>query len=169
MRKPTVYLDTSVISAFWYEGGDVAMLARQLKTREWWEIERRHFTVTASAFGEAELRAGVFPRQAECIRMIERLPFLRMSQTTRKLIGEFVNLRIVPLSKSADAGHLAIAASAAIDYLLTWNYAHMANPVVQSKLDRLCQKSELRAPLLVSPESIPQVRYGQPIRREKPQ
>ncbi len=38
MKKPTVYLDTSIISAFWYEGPDVAMLARRLHTREWWDL-----------------------------------------------------------------------------------------------------------------------------------
>jgi len=58
MKKPSVYLDTSIISAFWYEGADVTMLARRMKTREWWDAERRHFILTCSAIAEAELRAG---------------------------------------------------------------------------------------------------------------
>jgi hypothetical protein len=33
MKKPTVYLDTSVISAFLYERADVAMLPRRLALR----------------------------------------------------------------------------------------------------------------------------------------
>jgi hypothetical protein len=45
MHKPTVYLDTSIISAYWYDGGDVASQARRLKTREWWDRERKHFSV----------------------------------------------------------------------------------------------------------------------------
>jgi hypothetical protein len=45
MKTPTTYLDTSVISAFWYEGADVAMLARRLHTREWWDMERHRLSV----------------------------------------------------------------------------------------------------------------------------
>ena len=52
-----------------------------------------------------------------------------------------------------------------IDYLLTWNYAHLANPIVQERLVAFCRLRRLRAPLLVSPESILSVRLGQTIRR----
>lgn len=54
-----------------------------------------------------------------------------------------------------------------IDFLLTWNYAHMANPMVQARLDELCRKQDILPPLMVSPESIPQVRFGQSIQRER--
>jgi len=30
MKKPTAYLDTSILSAYWYEGSDIAMLVRHL-------------------------------------------------------------------------------------------------------------------------------------------
>jgi hypothetical protein len=41
----------------------------------------------------------------------------------------------------------------------------VANPVTQAKAEQLLDRRGLRAPLLVSPESIPQVRLGQQIRR----
>jgi len=43
----------------------------------------------------------------------------------------------------------------------------MANPAVQARLDMLCETAELRAPIMVSPESIPQRRFDQPIDRER--
>ena len=67
--------------------------------------------------------------------------------------------------RPGDAKQLAIAAGHEVDYLLTWNYAHLANPVTQAKAEHLLTRRSLRAPLLVSPESIPQVRFGQQIRR----
>jgi hypothetical protein len=167
MKKPTVYLETSSISAFWYEGADIPMLARRLHTREWWELERRHFTLWGSAFIEAELQAGAFRRQAECLKMVRRLRYLRVTKRVRDLVDEIVRFQIVPPNKEADAAHLAIAAVHEIDFLLTWNYAHMANPVVQARLEKLCEAWELAAPLMVSPESIPQVRFGQSIRRKQ--
>jgi len=61
LKKPTLYLDTSIISAYWYDGGDIAMMARRLHTREWWDLERTYFSVWTSAFSEAELTAELLP------------------------------------------------------------------------------------------------------------
>jgi hypothetical protein len=167
MKKPTVYLDTSIISAFWYEGADVAMLARRLHTREWWDLERRNFDVWGSALIASELRAGKFPRQAECQRMARRLRNLTFTAAAKALAKEILRLMIVPPKKELDAAHLAIATIHKMGYLLTWNYAHMANPVVQERLERLCESGAGTAPLMVSPESIPQVRFGRSIRRSR--
>jgi len=167
VKKPTVYLDTSIISAFWYEGADVAMLARRLHTREWWDTERRNFEIWTSAFAEAELRSGTFPRQSECQRMVRRLRYLPPTARVSDLAEEIARLGIVPAKEEMDASHLAIATIHEMDFPLTWNYAHLANPVVQAGLIKLCELADLVAPLLVSPESIPQVRFGQSIRREK--
>jgi predicted nucleic acid-binding protein len=160
MKKPTVYLDTSIISAYWYEGADVAMIVRRMRTREWWELERHHFGVWASTFGEAELRGGVFPRQSECVSMIRRLRYLPARVAVQDLSDQVLERGLVPRTKPADAVHLAICAWHGIDFLLTWNYAHMANPVVQARFERLCGEVGLIVPLMVSPESIPQVRLG---------
>ena len=165
MKQPTIYFDTSAISAYWYEGNDVAMLARRIQTREWWDLERRQFGLWTSAFTEAELRAGVFPRQSECVKMVRRLCYLPVTVATRELLDEIQQRRIVPLGKGTDAAHLAISAIHGMDFLLTWNYAHMANPIVQARLEKLCDQQELVAPLMVSPESIPQDRFGQSIWR----
>jgi hypothetical protein len=103
MKKPTVYLDTSIISAFWYEGADVPMLARRLHTREWWDTERRNFDVWGSALIASELRAGKFPRQAECQRMARRLRYLTFTAAAKALAKEILRLMIVPPKKELDA------------------------------------------------------------------
>jgi hypothetical protein len=167
MKKPSIYLDTSVISAYWYEGADVAVLASRLQTREWWDLERHHFTLWASAVSETELLAGDFPRQGECLAMVRRLSYVATTSAVRTLAREILECRIVPENKPADAAHLALSAIHGIDYLLTWNYAHMANPIAQEKLAELCEREGIEAPLMVSPESIPQVRFGKTIRRRR--
>src|SRR5437868_3525568 len=98
MKKPSIYLDTSIISAFWHESPDVSMLARRFHTREWWDLERRHFGLWTSAFGEMELRAGRFPKQSECLKMVKRLRYLPITTANRDLIEEIVQGGVVPLS-----------------------------------------------------------------------
>ena len=61
---------------------------------------------------------------------------------------------------------MAVASVHHIDYLLTWNYAHLANPSAQLRLDNLCSEAGHRAPIMVSPESVPRSRRGQSIRRD---
>lgn len=167
MNKPSLYFDTSIISAYWYEGADVAMLARRMYTREWWDAERKQFNLWASAFGEAELRAGHYPRRRECLKMISRLRYLPVTKSATDLIDKLLERGLVPETKPGDAAHLAISTSHGIDYLLTWNYAHMANANVQDRLNSLCEGLDFVAPLMVSPESIPQDRFGQSIRRRQ--
>jgi len=75
--------------------------------------------------------------------------------------------RLIPDTKLGDALQMAVSAAHEMDYLLTWNYAHLANPIAQGRLEAICRSLKLRAPLLVSPETIPQVRLGQAIRRRR--
>jgi hypothetical protein len=165
MVKPTVYLDTNIISAFWYTGADVAGLARRLKTREWWQDEREHFSVWVSAATEDELAAGKFGRQADCLRFVRRLSYLPISGPTRRFAAKLVERSVVPAEKPGDAVQMAACAVHRIDYLLSWNYAHLVNPVAQVQLEAVCRQLSLRAPLLVSPESIPKASLGQILRR----
>ena len=165
MKKPTVYLDTTIISAYWYQGADVASLARRSKTREWWEAESYHFSLWVSATTVNELRAGRFPRQPDCLRMVRRLRRLPVDRATDELAEDFLAERIIPATKRGDALQMAVCTARSIDYLLTWNYAHLANPIVQERLVAFCRTRHWRAPWLVSPESIPSVRLGQSIRR----
>ena len=165
MDKPSVYLDTTIISAYWYDGGDVASFARRLKTRDWWDLERPHFSLWSSAVSEAEFRAGVFRRQAECLSMVQRLKYLPASRLAQTIYDQLLAEDVIPEAKPRDAVQMAMCAAHQLDYLLSWNYAHLANPIAQARLEAICQKLRLRAPLLVSPETIPRVSMGESIRR----
>ncbi len=165
MDKPTVYLDTNIISAYWHEGGDVAAAAQRFHTREWWNLERKHFSVYISVTTVNELRAGQFRRQSDCLKMARALPRLAMTRIAKHVLDELLKLRLIPETKPGDTLQMAVSAALEVDYLLTWNYAHLANPIAQERLEAICRSLHLRSPLLVSPETIPQARFGQAIRR----
>ena len=167
VKPPTVYLDTNIISAYWYGGRDALGLARREKTREWWNDEREYFSVRASTASEDELAAGKFARQVECLRFVRKLRYLPIDQETRRIAAKLVELGVVPGEKPGDALQMSVCVVHRIDYLLSWNYAHLVNPVAQQHLEEVCRKLSRRAPLLVSPESIPKVCLGQVIRRRE--
>lgn len=167
MPAPTVYLDTNVISTYWYEGADVLGLSRRAITRDWWDTERRNFEIWVSAVTEDELRAGVYSRQADCLRMVRRLKYLPITATAREMVARLLLKDVVPANKPGDAFQMAVCAIQGIDYLVSWNYAHLTNPVAQERLAAICRRLKLRVPSLVSPETIPRKSLGQEIRRPK--
>ena len=167
MSKPTIYVDTSIVSAYWYDGRDAVSLGSRAATRDWWDNERSYFELYISAVTLNEARDGKYRRQRQCIQMVRSLPALFLSNSIRELADELIQRGLIPHEKLNDALQLAIATHYQCDFLLTWNYAHLANAVVQSKLAALCQKKKLLTPALMSPDTIPQVRMGQSIRRRK--
>lgn len=166
MKKPTIYLDTNVISAYWYNGRDGLSVARRKLTREWWVDERGDFLIWISPVTSAELNSGMYPRQDDACAMARRIRQLPMNRAIADFAVTLAETGIVPPTKQTDALQMAVASVHRIDYLLTWNYAHLANPQAQRRLEEVCRDAGHRAPLMVTPESIPSVKRGQTIRRD---
>lgn len=53
-----------------------------------------------------------------------------------------------------DAAHLAFACTYAVDYLLTWNCAHIANAEVRRQLARVNDRLGLVTPVICTPEEL---------------
>lgn len=165
MKKPTIYIDTNIVSSLHYQGTDINVSSRRMATRDWWESERRFFLIKGSSFTELELASGQYSGQRASVRFVRRLPYVPITRLVRNLADALLEAEIIPPGKTGDAMQLALAAGHNFDYLLTWNYAHLANSVTQFRAERLFAKWGVRSPLLVSPESIPQVRFNKTIQR----
>jgi len=166
MIHASVYLDVNVISALHYPGGSVLGRGRKTATQQWWDLEKNQFETWVSEFGEKELRNGVYPGQSKAIAAIRRLRYLQFNDEIQTVTEYFLEQSIIPKSASGDAIHLAFATCYKIDYLLSWNYAHLNNVEVQRKLTEACERKGWRRPILVSPETIPKMSLGQSVRRK---
>ena len=164
-RRPTVYLDANFLSALHFHGNNPFLMARQRASRDWWKWERNYFQILASNFVERELRSGSYPGQQEATAEVQRLCYLPFTQQVRALVGTYLQRGLVPESAAGDAIHLAFATCHRVDYLLTWNYAHLANLEVARRLKELNDQWNLRSPFLVTPENIPRKSLGQDPRR----
>jgi hypothetical protein len=165
--RPTVYLDTNVLSVLHYRGGDPIIRHQHLATRGWWEVERPYFKVLTSRLTEDELRGGKYLQQRRAIADVRKLTYLPYWKEVATCAKVFREKQIVPEGKDADAYQLAFATVFMIDYLLTWNHAHLVNEDTVDKLEVVARSIGKRPPLLVSPLSIPKRSLGQEIRRKK--
>jgi hypothetical protein len=41
-----------------------------------------------------------------------------------------------------------------MDYLVTWNCAHIANAALRSKIERTCRQAGFQAPVICTPEEL---------------
>ncbi|HYF48888.1 MAG TPA: hypothetical protein VEJ63_05760 [Planctomycetota bacterium] len=165
-RKPTVYLDSNIFSALYGKAIRPADIARQQVTRDWWNTEREHFECYTSSVTERELAAGTYVGQVAAVLAARRFRYLVQTSEVTSCADELVSRGIIPATKVPDAFQLSFAIVYELDYLLTWNYAHLANVAVQRVLERFCDVEDCCAPSVVSPETIPWVSYGQEIQRD---
>jgi len=165
MSKPTVYVDTNIISMLYYRGGNPRALKEKLTTLEWWESERPFFRLLAAQAVEDELAAGDYPGKEHALAEVRRLPYLPYRHSVLDVQAKLLATQVVPAAVPDDAFHLAIATVHRVDYLLSWNRAHLVSEEAQAKLARFRAAFGLRTPLVVSPDSIPRASLGEHIRR----
>ena len=72
------------------------------------------------------------------------------SAIAKRLIGE----GIVPAKAVVDALHLGIAAAHGVEYLLTWNCAHIANASLRRRMEALCRTMGREMPVICTPEEL---------------
>ena len=61
---------------------------------------------------------------------------------------------LFPANARADANYLATATVGGVDYLLTWNYRHLANAVVLHGLEKFFRERGLLLPRICTPEEL---------------
>lgn len=63
----------------------------------------------------------------------------------------FLSGGALPAKAKADAAHLAVATSHRVDYLLTWNFKHLANAEILSRLRPVAEQLGHRLPVVCTP------------------
>ena len=161
MKRPKLFIDTTIFSFYHARVRASLAFAMHMATQDWWEHERMHFQLFTSATVLRELDSGEYSWKDASFRMARRITRLRETKEANDFSLRLIDERIVPPEKTGDSLLMAIATVNAVEYLLTWNHAHLANPHAQRKLEELAEKRGYKSPIMVSPLSIPQVRFGQ--------
>ena len=50
--------------------------------------------------------------------------------------------------------HIAVAAANGVDYLLTWNCKHIANPAMRPRIEQICRDREFEPPVICTPQEL---------------
>jgi len=146
-----VYIETSIVShATARPSSDIQIAAFQHQARTWWSIERPKFELVTSQLVIDEVSAGD-PAAAERLRLLEGVPTVPMSDDVRKLARAILAASIMPPRAAADALHVAAAAVAGVEYLLTLNCRHIANAHELPRVYRLLHEYGFGQLLICTP------------------
>ncbi len=129
--KQKVFLDTSVFSAYF----DERQPERRSLTQEFWQ-KLENFEVYTSEVTKQELEATTDPIKLEQFReLIKGIEILGISKDAEDLAGRYVEEGIVPEKFINDALQMAVATVNQIAVVLSWNFRHMVNQKVKTRIN----------------------------------
>lgn len=153
MRR-TVYLETSVISYLTARPSKTILgAAHQQITCTWWE-RRCDYDLVVSEAVLRECAAGDSEAARKRLESVADIPLLPLTEEALAIAEALVNRGIVPYQASEDALHIAVATVYRIDYLLTWNCRHIANPELQRGIASYLDTIGLFLPFICTPEEL---------------
>jgi hypothetical protein len=149
-----VYLETSYISAFVSDRTDPVSAYRRDLSRQWWGVQAHRFELCISAEVVKELSHPAYPHSPEALGLIEGIPLLPITEEVRGLAELLVREKVMPKPAVGDAVHVAAATVHDVDYILSWNVRHLANPRKTKHLRTVCLRLGLLPPQIVTPDLL---------------
>ena len=150
-----VYIETTVVSYLTARPNrDVVIAGHQQITHEWWDTRRANYELCVSQLVLDEAGAG--DAQAAQERLLVLQPMLVLETTTEaiELAKELLRAGALPAKAADDALHIAVAATKAVPFLLTWNCRHLANAVMRPVIEAVCKAKGFAAPIICTPEEL---------------
>ena len=150
-----VYIETTIISYLTSRPNrDLIIAANQQVTQEWWEWKRQEFDLFISQLVINEISMGD-PHAAKLrLNAINDIPLLELSEQAAALAEAFINDGVIPIKAAEDALHIAIATINGVDYLVTWNFKHIANATIRNRIEYVCRINGYEPPVICSPQEL---------------
>ena len=153
--KPRVYIETTVISYLTARPArDVVIAGHQQSTRDWWATASERFELVISELVREEAGAGDPDAVRARLTLLASLALLDATAEAQELAERLVSTSAVPEAAMRDAAHIAIAAANGIEYLVTWNFRHIANAVPRPQIESVCRQAGFESPVICTPEEL---------------
>lgn len=148
--KTSLYLETSVIGAY-LDNDDP--LRRDLTIR-WFEHELSEYDVFTSILVQRELERISEPHRSATLNLIRLYRRLELAEEAAILAEGYISRGIFHRKFLADALHVALASFHKVDYLVTWNFGHIANVRKQARLRLFNTTAGFFSPTIITPEFL---------------
>ncbi|MCL2254708.1 MAG: PIN domain nuclease [Lachnospiraceae bacterium] len=126
MRKPKVYLDTSVISHL-----DATDTPEKMNDTLlfWEELKTGRYHVIISSVTLTEIARCGEPKQTKLLRMLNDIDcnFIEENDESLILADNYLEYGVLKSKSMDDLRHISIASIANCNYIASWNFKHFVN------------------------------------------
>lgn len=151
----TAYIETTISSYHTARNArSILQASRQLATQEWWDGGCSGFELVTSTETLNEAGEGDPDMATERLALLRGLRVLPVTREAAELSRVLVATGLVPAIAAPDAVHIALASVHGIDFLVTWNFKHIANPHIRERLRARINDSGFRMPVMCSPGEL---------------
>ena len=146
----SIYLETSVIGAYLDKGDSF----RRDLTIRWWEHELKNYLAYVSPLVAREIERAREPYRRSYLQLISALPQLEITEEAAILADGYIGRGIFQRKYLGDALHVALASFHKVDYVVTWNFGHLANVHRQARIKLFNTAAGFFVPEIVTPEFL---------------
>ena len=155
MPQPTVYVETTVIGHLVGRIlADPVVAGRQTVTRQWWPEAEKKYRLLVSRLVADECGGGDAVAAAERLAVLNSLEFLAASAEADILAEQLIDGNAIPKTEPRDAAHISLATVHGIEYLVTWNFKHIANPTTRTAIESICRRAGYDPPIICTPDEL---------------
>jgi len=150
----TVYLETSFISACVTNGRDPGSTYRKNISLAWWKSQRQYHDLYVSAEVQRELDSPTYPRHLAALKWIQNIPMLPIDDAVRNFAALLIEKKAMPGPLGGDSIHVALSVMRGVEFILSWNIRHLANPNKMVHLSVICSRIGWQVPQIITPQSL---------------
>ena len=85
------------------------------------------------------------------------ISLLEITEEALTLAERLIEKQALPEKAVEDALHIATATVNGINYLLTWNFKHIANATMRGQIEQVCREEGYEPPIICSPQELIEV------------
>jgi predicted nucleic acid-binding protein len=153
--KPNVYIETSVISYYTARPSrDLIVAGHQQITQEWWnrQLPRVHPHISAVVLEEISQRDEEAAQSR--LKVVEGFPSLAITPDVVELAEVYFDALSLPDKARLDALHLALGVHHGMEYLLSWNFTHIAGARPRAVIETVNYRMGIVTPVICTPEEL---------------
>ena len=152
---PKVYLETTIPSYLTaWPSRDIIIAGKQEVTRIWWQERKEDFSLFISPYVLDEASLGDPEAARRRMDFLQNISVLAADEEVARLAEEIIKESIIPEKAATDALHIAVATRHGMDYLLTWNCAHIANAEIMRMVERVMEYQGYEMPVICTPDEL---------------
>ncbi len=155
MGKESVYIETSVVSYLTARRSrDLIVAAHQQVTLEWWEDSLPFLEPFVSTIVIDEVSRGDEAASKLRLSRIAGFSVLEINDEVRELAELYFEKSAIPDKARGDAYHLALATYHGIDFLVSWNFAHILGARTRAIVHSTNSIRGISTPVICTPEEL---------------